>query len=308
MGAMADIPNRREFMQRTSLGVAALWVPIAHPGAAPRSLAGRKVIAFSKPFIDLNFDQTADLVAEVGWDGIECPVRRTSTHVVPERVEEDLPRMVEALKKRGRDVTMITTDIVGVDPVGERILRTAARLGIRQYRLGPIHYSADRPIADQLTDIANRLRDVAQMNASIGIRGGIENHSGRDAFGAPIWDVVQAIHGLDPAHIGIAFDIGHATIEGGLSWPIQLRLAQPYFTVVYLKDFHWQKTKAAWTSTWCPLGEGMVDAAFLAMLQKASYDGPICQHHEYDLGTPAERLQHFKADFQTLRRWMGSQA
>jgi ADP-ribosyl-[dinitrogen reductase] hydrolase len=28
---------------------------------------------------------------------------------------------------------------------------------------------------------------------------------------------------------GVCFDIGHATLEGGLSWPIQARLMEPYF-------------------------------------------------------------------------------
>jgi sugar phosphate isomerase/epimerase len=299
--------NRREFIQQTSLGAAAVLAPLGQQSATRGGAPARwKIIAFSKPFTDLSFEQTADLVADVGWDGIECPVRKTSTHIVPERVEEDLPKMVDALKKRGREVTMVTTDIVGVDRSGEQILRTAARLGIRQYRLGPIHYTADKPIAEQLADITHRLHDVAAMNASIGIRGGYENHSGRDYFGAPIWDVVQALHGLRPADLGIAFDIGHATVEGGLSWPIQARLAEPYYTVIYVKDFRWEKTNGAWAARWCPLGEGMVDKRFFTTLKASSFDGPLCQHHEYELGAAtAEHIAHFKADLQAFRQWLG---
>ncbi|MEO8076264.1 MAG: sugar phosphate isomerase/epimerase family protein, partial [Acidobacteriota bacterium] len=245
------------------------------------------------------------LVAEVGWDGIECPVRKASTHIAPERVDDDLPRMVEALKKRRLDVAMITTDITGVDPTAEKILRAAVTSGIRNYRLGAMHYTADRPIPAQLEEIKARLRDLAQLNKSLGVVGGIENHSGPDYFGGPIWDAMQVIQPLDPAAIGIAFDIGHATIEGGLAWPLHARLAAPRYTVVYVKDYRWEKTAAGWRPAWCPLGQGMISRKFFSTLAASGYRGPLCQHHEYDLGkTPAEMMTCFKQDLQTFRDWL----
>src|SRR5262245_16289986 len=266
--------SRRRFLEHASLA-AAMAAATRGLMATPRQPARWKIIAFSKPFTSLRFSDTADLVADVGWDGIELPVRKTSTHIDPERVEDDLPKMVEALKRRGREVAMITTDIIGPDKTAERILRAAASAGIHSYRLGPVHYTADRPIPAQLADISARLRDLAQLNRSLGVKGGIENHSGADSFAAPIWDAVQAIQGLD-RDLGIAFDIGHATIEGGLSWPIQARLAEPYYTVVYVKDFRWEQQVRGWTSVWCPLGQGMVNKKFFATLAASKYAGPIC--------------------------------
>jgi sugar phosphate isomerase/epimerase len=212
--------------------------------------------------------------------------------------------MAAALKKRGLEVSMITTDITGPDATAERILRTAAKLGVRTYRLGAIRYVAGRSIPDQLADIKARLRDLAHLNAAIGIKGGIQNHSGQDYFAAPVWDAVQAIQGLE-RDLGIAFDIGHATLEGGLSWPIQAKLAEPHYTVVYVKDFRWEKTDKGWAAVWCPLGQGMVNRKFFATLAASAYAGDICQHHEYDLGkTPAENVGHFKRDLQALRTWL----
>jgi sugar phosphate isomerase/epimerase len=300
-----SILSRREFIQRTSLGAAVALAPLSDSIAAqPR--ARWKIIAFSKPFTTLNWDDTADLVADVGWDGIECPVRKTSTHIVPERVEEDLPKMVEALKKRGREVSLITTDITGADRTAEQILRTAAKAGIRRYRLGPIRYVADRSITDQVDDIKVRLRDLAQLNKAIGIQGGLQNHSGQDYFGAPVWDAFGAIRDLPPADMGIAFDIGHATLEGGLSWPVQARLVEPRYSVVYVKDFRWEKQDRGWRPVWCPLAQGMIAGPrFFTMLARSRYDGPVCQHHEYEMGkTTSEMAGHFKRDLQTLRGWL----
>jgi sugar phosphate isomerase/epimerase len=200
---------------------------------------------------------------------------------------------------------MITTDIVGVDASAERILRTAASLGIRKYRLGPIHYVANKSIPQQLAEIRPRLRDLAQLNTAVGIQGGIENHSGADYFAAPIWDAIETIKDLAPAAIGIAFDIGHATIEGGLSWPIQARLAEPWYSVVYVKDFSWEKQPNGWSPVWCALGQGMLDKRFFSTLARSTFAGPVVQHHEYDLGkTAAENLVHYKEDLRVLKAWL----
>jgi len=317
---MSSTPlSRRKFLQTTSLaagvGAALPWafemeaaaaqtLPAARPPAAPW-----KVIGFSKPFTNLSPDDTADLVADVGWDGIECPVRKSATHIAPDRVEEQLPKMVEALKKRGREVSMITTDITGVSAQAEQILRTAARLGIRKYRLGSLHYAAGRSIPEQLGEFKARIKDLAQLNQSIGIQGGIQNHSGRDYFGAPVWDAFEVIRDLPAASMGIAFDIGHATLEGGLSWPIQAQLAEPRYSVVYVKDFRWEKQAAGWKPVWCALGDGMVNRKFFDTLRKARFDGPVCQHHEYEMGkTPSENIRHFKADLKILRGWLSAEA
>jgi sugar phosphate isomerase/epimerase len=296
--------SRREFLQRASAASVAAAVPW-NAGAEPPAHRW-KLIAFSKPFRTLSYDDTADLVAEVGWDGIECPVRKYETHIVPERVEEELPKMVEALHRRGRELSMITTDITGVGPRAESVLRTAARLGIRRYRLGELHYTADKPVTEQLASFTARLRDLAQLNHSLGIQGGIQNHSGADYFGAPVWDAFEALRDLRPADMGMAFDIGHAALEGGLSWPIQARLTQPRYSVVYVKDFWWEKQSSGWKPVWCPLGEGMVSKTFFETLAKSSFDGPLCQHHEYELGkTRAEQVRSYKADLKTLRAWIG---
>ena len=295
--------TRRAFM--TATGAALVSAPLVTESAGQAPGSRLKVIAFSKPFTHLNFEDTAELVADVGWNGIECPVRTKDTHILPERAADDLPKMVEALRKRGREVTLITTDIVGVDAGTEALLRVAAGLGIRRYRLGPIRYAANKPIDAQLREIAPRLRDLAQLNASLGIQGAIQNHSGADYFAAPVWDAYDVIRPLDPAAMGLAFDIGHATLEGGLSWPIQARLAEPRLSLVYVKDFRWEKQDKGWTPVWCPLGQGLVNKKFFATLAKSAFTGPIGQHHEYDLGkTPAEHVAHYKEDLRTLRAWL----
>jgi sugar phosphate isomerase/epimerase len=258
-------------------------------------------MGFSKPFANLMADETAELVTEVGWDGIDCPVRSKAGQIAPERVEEELPKLLDALKKHGKELPMITTEITKVDPLAEKVLRTAARLGIKKYRLGFVNYAKNRPIPETRREFGTALKDLAGLNRDLGLQGGYQNHSGANYIGAPIWDVWTVIKDLPPEQIGICFDIAHATIEGGLSWPIEARLMEPFFVAVFLKDFRWEQTAKGWQPEWCNFGEGAVEKSFLTNLKKSSFTGPLCQHHEYPHGAGAEMIANFKRDIAKLR-------
>src|SRR5262249_37445639 len=85
--------SRREFL--TTLAAGALTVGGLDSLAADAEGSPRfPLIAFSKPFQKFTAEQTAELVAKVGWDGIECPVRAQG-QIEPMRVADDLPRFVE---------------------------------------------------------------------------------------------------------------------------------------------------------------------------------------------------------------------
>jgi len=263
------------------------------------------IVGFSKPFIDLSFDETADLVAEVGWDGIECPIREgKSTHIAPANVSDELPKLVEALARRGKNVAIVTTSVVRLDAAGENVLRTAARLGIRRARLGFLRYPRDEHPAKRVAELRAALADIAAFAGEIGMQIGYQNHSGGDYVGAPIWDLYEAVKDHDARHVGACFDIGHAVVEGGLSWPIQARLLADRFVAVYCKDFFWERTSRGQQVHWCPWGDGVVPRAFLGWLGTTGFKGPLSQHHEYELGTAAERLAHFKRDLAALRGWL----
>ena len=297
--------SRREFIAGAAIaGVVAGVVPGALAAEKPENRF--KIIVFTKPFRALNATQTAELVAEVGWDGVELPVRGKDGQLAAENVDDQLPKFVEALRARGREVSIVTTDITSLTPTAEKVLRAASKLGIKRYRLGFFEYAKNKPIPDQLNEINAQLRDLTALNKELGIKAGFQNHSGDTRVGAAVWDIWTVIRNLDSRWIGYCFDIGHATIEGGLAWPTHFRLAEPWLTAVFVKDFRWQKNANGWKSVWCPLGEGMISKNFFQMLKSTKYDGPICQHHEYELGDRASEIAHYKRDLATLREWLAT--
>jgi sugar phosphate isomerase/epimerase len=293
---MQDLMSRRTFVAGTSVGVmcAALQVE-----AAPQS--GPRICAFAKPLQFLSYTDLADTMAMLGFSGIEATVR-AGGHVLPENVEDNLPRLHEALQKRGLEITIMATDINAADQRrAELVLRTAAKLGIHRYRMQWFRYDARKPILRQLDEIAARLPALVDLTRELGMTAIYQNHCGADYVGAPVWDIFRLFKDYDPKTIGIGFDIHHATVEGGLSWPIQFKLIASNLAAVYVKDFVWDKGKVKDV----PLGDGQVDRNFFKMLRESGFAGPICLHVEYLDAKKEDVLSNaFSKDLATLRAWL----
>ena len=252
-------------------------------GAATEPKAGLKLAVFSKHLQWAKWDEMAAVAAECGFDGVDLSVRKGG-HVEPERAAEDLPRAFEAVKKAGLEMPMITAGIVDASsPHAEAILKAASGLGIRYYRWGGFKYDDAKPIPEQLAALRPRVKDLADLNRQYRIAAMYHTHSGMEV-GAPIWDLWVILRDIDPKHAGINYDIGHATVEGGLGgWIRSAELARPYMLGVALKDFTWTKNaRGQWTAEWCPPGQGMVNLPkFLGMLKASRFDGPVQVHFEY---------------------------
>src|SRR5262249_17138029 len=85
--------TRRDFMRHTALAATAVALGVTGGGATAEPSRRNPVAGFTKPFQQLPPEQMADLVAEIGWDGIECPVRAKG-QIEPGRVGDELPRLV----------------------------------------------------------------------------------------------------------------------------------------------------------------------------------------------------------------------
>lgn len=291
--------------RRRFLGTCAVAAAGTAVGAPPTRTAGRfRIIGFIKPFQKLPFTEIAAIAREVGWEGVECPVRKGGA-VEPERVADELPRLVDALRKQGLECSVISTDVEDAsDPLAKKVLGTASALGIPRYRLKHYYYDLQKPVPPQVETFAGRLKELAQLNAELKIQGSMQNHSGRNYVGAAVWDLWGMIRHLNPEHLGVFFDIGHATIEGGYSWPTQSRLMEPHLSVVSVKDFTWAKGERGWRAEWCPLGQGMVSRQFFTSLRNTRFAGPITQQFEYPLGTRSEMVAAMKKDLAVLRGWL----
>lgn len=295
--------DRRGFLGASIASAAALAVQGAPALAAGSSDARPPVCAFIKFVQALSYDDMASRIAEIGFDGVESTVRKGG-HVEPERVEEDLPKQFEAVKRAGLDFTIMTTDVLSVDqPLTEKVLRTGASLGVKKYRMGFYRYQPGRSVMSQLADLRPQLLELAALNRELGLSAVYQNHSGPDFVGAPLWDLLYLMKDVPADEVGVAFDIRHASVEGGTAWPLHYDVMKPHVGAVFAKDFVWDGAKPRHV----PLGQGRVDKKFFQMHRESGVNCPVSLHVEYLPDGDAEaNLAALRRDHAVLRKWLAA--
>jgi sugar phosphate isomerase/epimerase len=292
--------SRRQF----TLAAAAMATAFAGPTRAFAKASTKRryqYCAFTKFLQSMSFDELSDAIAAAGFDGVEVTARAKDSCIHPERAADELPKLHEALAKRGLTIMILTTDVVRADqPHARTMLEAAAKLNIARYRMGFCRYDLQQPILPQLAALQPVFRDLAAMNREIGIAGLYQNHCGADMMGATIWDLHSLIKDYPISELGCVFDIRHAAVEAGEAWPVYYDLMKPHMGAVSVKDFRWNGRK----SQHMPLGKGEVDPRFFKMLRQSDFAGPISVHVEYlPKADAAENLAAIKTDFATLLEW-----
>ncbi|SKA84045.1 Tat (twin-arginine translocation) pathway signal sequence [Prosthecobacter debontii] len=301
------MPDRRSFLKNAALVGSSIAFAGSPAFAATSRQRTNKLCFFTKHLQGLGYEDIASLAVEMGVDGVESPIRPKG-HIEPEAVEVELPKYVEALKKQGLELTVMTSGIneVSAEQHTEKVLRTAAALGVKRYRMNYFKYDLTKPIWPQLQDLRPKIKDLVQLSSEIGIQPLFQNHSGKDYVAAPIWDMYSIMREYDPKQFGFLFDIFHATLEGGYSWQTNAKLTEDHWGGVYFKDFQWKGRKGEN----CPLGQGQVSPDFAKMLVKNNFAGPISLHLEYlkgDATSPAvlkEFREAHQRDLKVLKEWM----
>lgn len=299
--------RRRDFLKAAATGAGALASWSSPPAANAGVQSGPSAYAvFTKHFLGLSHDRLADTLAEAGVTAIEAPVR-PGGHVEPARVVDELPKFVETLKKRGIEITVLASGVNAVDKKqhAEEVLRTARALGIPRFRMDWYRYDRRRPVWDQLEAIKPVLADLVALSREVGILPCYQNHSGPMYVGAPVWDMAMLMRSYKPDELGWCFDIMHATIEGGLSWPIEVNLVRDHVSVANFKNFVWAGKKPRDV----PLGEGVVSKEYVDMLKASHFAGPVTLHVEYLEGEPRDEgymkraVAATRRDLALLKSW-----
>lgn len=105
--------SRRSFTKLVAMSVARMPLLSIKNGLSNKVLAPKNELdihLFSKHLQFLNYDEMSAAAVEMGFQGLDLTVRKNG-HILPENVVEDLPKAVEAIKKRGLTPKMMTTNI-----------------------------------------------------------------------------------------------------------------------------------------------------------------------------------------------------
>ncbi|WP_461086326.1 sugar phosphate isomerase/epimerase family protein [Spirosoma flavus] len=282
--------SRRRFLEQTAKTAAVLpLLPATFPTETkPADVAVPDIHIFSKHLQFLNYADMADAAANMGFAGVDLTVRPAG-HVLPERVEDDLPKAVDALRKVNLAPNLMTTAVGdAANPVDSKLLKTAAKLGFKTYRMVWYQYDQKQSIPESIRSFGEKIRSLAELNKTLQLTGCYQNHAGL-LVGSTVWEIWELLKTADSTHMGVQYDIRHAIVEGGQSWPNGLRLVMPQLKAITLKDFHWGKSTGSGPSKWVvqdvPMGQGMIDfKTYFATLKQNNIRVPITLHIEYPMG------------------------
>ncbi len=277
--------NRRDFIKGMAAVTAVSATQIVSGFPVPESeITKEKSISFFTKLLDkYETPFLTETLALAGVNSLDVTVRPQGK-VEPARVKDDLPRFVEIAWKAGLRTEMMVTAIEKPDQLfTKEILETAASLGVKHYRTAWFKYDLDKPVAQSQQEFAAQLKLLAQLNQSVGIQGGYQNHSGT-SFGSPVWDLWSALKDLPVEFMGAQYDVRHAMVEGANSWIVGLNLIKNNISSLAIKDFKWEVTGNKASVVSVPLGEGLIDFnLYFKTISELNIAAPITLHVEYPL-------------------------
>ncbi|MEM9161230.1 MAG: TIM barrel protein [Verrucomicrobiota bacterium] len=279
--------NRREFGKLAMAGALGL----ASGAALNKATAAKEgdvdrlqTHLFSKCLQFMDYEEMSEAAVQMGFDGLDLTIR-PGGHVEPVRADEDLPKAVSTMSAHGLVSKMFVSRVTRVDDeAGIHSLKTASELGYEYYRLG--YYKPDKEggMLANLERAREAFKGLAAFNESQGLHGAYQNHAGHN-IGAYVTDIAYLLEGLHPRWAGCQYDVLHATVEGGLAWPLGLRYVKDYLSTIVIKDFRWAKINGKWRVEDVPFGEGMVDFDRYFKILRSYGARPLVSFHlEYDLG------------------------
>ena len=278
--------SRRSFTKKTALALSAIpFVSVAENFITPQKPYNKlNVNIFSKHLQFLNFKELGEKTVEMGFNGVDLTVRPNG-HVLPEQVFDVLPKAVYDIKRSGANCIMMTTAVNSIDNQTDvNVLKAASENSIRYYRSNWFKYSKEKPMEACLMDYQKDIKNLSTFNKKLGLVGCYQNHAGTNV-GSSIWEIKKILELANLESFGAQYDIRHAVVEGGLSWPNGIKLIKDNIKTIVLKDFKWGQINGVWKPVNVPIGEGMVDfISYFKLLKKYNINVPVSLHCEYDLG------------------------
>ena len=241
---------------------------------------------FTKSWKEKSIPALGELVRNMGFDGIELPVR-PGFQVEPDNVEKGLPRAAKELAELGLKIHSIA------GPTDERTVAACGEAGVPIIRICVAIDTSKGYMAS-----VDRFRKECEALVAVldehGVAIGVQNHC--DAFIGSALGVVHAIEPFDRKHVCAVLDIAHCGLDGEPE-ELAIDIAWPYLSMVNLKNaFRRRSTgpeaeEVRWKHYWTSGRQGFASWSRAAeILRRRGYAGPVCLSAEYSDGDSVGRL------------------
>lgn len=232
---------------------------------------------FTKPWKSSSLEALADLVAGLGFHGIELPVR-PGFQVEPHTILDALPAAQAVFASRGLKIVSIASDL------NEATIRACAEAKVPIIRV-MLRIDLSLGYRASVAAFQKEVERLTPMLRESGIVVGLQNHAG-DFVGSAI-GLMDALAPLDPLCAQAVLDLAHTSIAGEPE-PIALDIALSRLAMVNLKNAIFRlETESVdgvktWKRHWTAAKGGITSWGLaVASMRKRNYEGPICLTAEY---------------------------
>lgn len=301
------MPTRRKFLLQ-SLAAAAACRSLTAADEEARA-DDWPIVLFEKPVQNLSYDAICDRVAGLGMRGLEATIRKGG-HYEQADAEKALKELMPAMQKAGLDTAIVATNVIRADQQTENFLKLLRDHGLTRYRLGFAKYDRKRDLLTQAREFNDQFKKLAELNAKLGMSGLFQLHSGWYIIGSLSWDAALILEGIDPDHLGLAFDPRHSRTDSGLSWKASFDVLRKHVRALYVKDSRYEGER----------NEKLVDVALdTGLVTQEVFDYAFSRLEPMPLSLHIEHGKHtifpkaeandawplIERDLNILRRWMG---
>ena len=234
-------------------------------------------MVFIKKWQGLPLSAVAKDVRDMGFDGVELPVR-DGFWVEPKTIASQLPEAVKVFADHGLTIGALA------GPADEPTIAAAGGNGIPIVRI-MVQIPPDRQYLPYVEETQRQWDALLSALEKHGVILGVQNHSNRfvtDALG-----LYHAIGEYDPRLIGAVWDPAHNSLQGD-NLDLSLEMIWPWLCMVNVKSAFWQRSnapdadQAKWQTHWTTCAKGMTDwPEVIADLKKRGYKGDISHSAEY---------------------------
>lgn len=240
---------------------------------------------FTKPWPMEPIPELAKLVAGLGFDGAEIPVR-PGFQVTPDDVGKKLGELVTVFGDHGLKVVSIASSLE------ESIFAACAAAGVSMIRImGPIERGAYLQSEEALRA---QLRGAIPLCERYGVRIGVQEHYGDNVSDA--FALRSLLQGLDDHWITAIWDAAHDALAG-IDPETGLDVVWDRLAMVNLKNAYYERTNgpeavaAEWQRHFTSGSQGLASwPRIAAELRRRDYSGPICLTAEYEEPADVARL------------------
>ena len=249
-------------------------------------MSKNRITVFTKPWKEVSVEQLADLVADIGADGIELPIR-DGYQVDPENMTSTLPVVRKQFDKRDLSISSVAGSLTA------DTIKTLGDNGIPILRIC-VHVDMTKGYMASVRDTREKIRELGPLLESASVSVGIQNHYGT-MIGSAL-GISHLIEGLPPKIACAVLDFAHCDLDGE---PVEMALdiSKTHLGMVNFKSACRVRTngpdeqEAEWEVLWTTARHGGYSwLEAVKALKNIDYSGDICLPAEYSRLNQKEKL------------------